>query len=162
MVIIQVELIIRSLLMGKLLLTGLFKPTLRAGLFGLLIVFSSSGIAWTLGSNLHDAFPDLTPHEVSSLITDDQTYIYDVNTISYRTAKGIVPGAITLKNYNYNTTKKLPTDKDAKLVFYCSNTYCTSAPLAAKNAQEAGYTDVNVMAVGIDGWLAAGFKTEIY
>jgi rhodanese-related sulfurtransferase len=54
----------------------------------------------------------------------------------------------------------LPADKDATLVFYCSNVLCRKAPNAARRAESMGYRRVQVMSAGINGWLNENLPTE--
>ncbi len=70
-----------------------------------------------------------------------------------------MPGAANLDPADY-TEGDLPTDKNAKLVFYCSNPMCRKAPNAALRAKKMGYTNVQVMSAGIRGWLGAKLPTE--
>ena len=70
-----------------------------------------------------------------------------------------VPGAMHLDPAGY-VAGDLPPDRDAALVFYCSNPMCTKAPKAARRARDWGYEDVRVMAAGISGWLSAALPTE--
>jgi len=70
-----------------------------------------------------------------------------------------VPGALHLDPFTY-AEADLPADKDAPLVFYCSNFLCTKAPKAARRAKKLGYTHVRVMSAGITGWLSAALPTE--
>lgn len=86
--------------------------------------------------------------------------IFDVNNAGVRSKFGVIPGAVLLASSSQYDLSALPKDKATTLVFYCANTRCTAAPTAAKRAAEAGYTDVNVLHVGIAGWKDAGKKTD--
>lgn len=70
-----------------------------------------------------------------------------------------VPGATNLDPAAYKDSD-LPPDKNAVLVFYCSNPMCRKAPNAARRAKKMGYSNVMVMSAGISGWLAAKLPTE--
>ena len=70
-----------------------------------------------------------------------------------------VPGAVNIDPVRY-CDRDLPTDKDAVIVFYCSNFLCRKAPNAARRAEHMGFTNVYVMSAGIKGWLNAGFPVE--
>jgi len=74
-------------------------------------------------------------------------------------ARARVPGARALDAAAF-TERDLPLEKDALLVFYCSNPLCRKAPNAAKRATAMGYRQVRVMSAGISGWLAAGLPTQ--
>ena len=73
--------------------------------------------------------------------------------------KARVPGATNLDPAAYKDSD-LPPDKNAVLVFYCSNAMCRKAPNAARRAKKMGYSNVKVMSAGISGWLAAKLPTE--
>ena len=73
--------------------------------------------------------------------------------------KARVPGASHLDPADYKDSD-LPPDKNAVLVFYCSNPMCTKAPKAARRAKGMGYSNVQVMSAGISGWLAAKLPIE--
>jgi len=88
----------------------------------------------------------------------EQVTVVDVN--SHRSwLKARVPGAVNLDPENY-TDSDLPADKNAALVFYCSNPMCRKAPNAARRAKKIGYGNVQVMSAGITGWLAAKLPAE--
>ena len=88
-------------------------------------------------------------------------HIYDANNDKTRQKEGLIPGAVALPSpSHYDVATTLPADKSAKLVFYCANTGCMASHDAAKMAIKAGYTDVSVMADGIEGWKKAGKTSE--
>jgi rhodanese-related sulfurtransferase len=83
--------------------------------------------------------------------------VFDANSEQTRKNDGIIPGAKLLTSYDkYDVAGELPTDKTTKLVFYCANTKCTASHEAANRAIEAGFTNVNVMSDGIQGWKKSG------
>lgn len=85
----------------------------------------------------------------------------DANGQKTRETQGVIPGAVLLTSSSqYDVTKELPAQKDAKLVFYCANTKCSASEAAAKKAMQAGYTDVAVLPEGIAGWKQAGQPTS--
>lgn len=73
--------------------------------------------------------------------------------------KAHVPGASNLDPADYKDSD-LPPDKNAALVFYCSNMMCRKAPNAARRAEKMGYSNVHVMSAGISGWLSAKLPVE--
>lgn len=84
--------------------------------------------------------------------------VIDVNSRqSWTTAH--VPGAKNLDPTAYQESD-LPPEKNALVVFYCSNPLCMKAPNAARRAKTMGYSNVQVMSGGISGWLAAKLPTE--
>jgi len=97
------------------------------------------------------------PLELRSIISAGDVSVFDVNSRE-SWSKGHVPGARNLDPQAYRVTD-LPADKDATLVFYCSNTMCRKAPNAARRAKEMGYRNVKVMSAGIQGWRGKGLPT---
>jgi hypothetical protein len=49
--------------------------------------------------------------------------LLDANDVAFRAKNGIIPGARQLSSFNKYDFKELPSDKGAKLVFYCANTH---------------------------------------
>ena len=101
----------------------------------------------------------LSPDDLHRLTQNvEHVSVVDVNSRqSWLRAR--VPGAKNLDPAVYNDAD-LPPDKDAVLVFYCSNPMCRKAPNAARQAKKIGYSNVHVMSAGISGWLAAKLPTE--
>lgn len=93
----------------------------------------------------------LSCDDVNKLRTEGRVAVFDVNASS-RWAAAHVPGAPNLDPVNFSAGD-LPEAKDSQLVFYCSNFMCRKAPLAARRAKAMGYTNVQVMSAGIQGWL---------
>ena len=103
-------------------------------------------------------FKTVSPNALHQLMQARQVTVIDVNSHrSWMTAH--VPGALHLDPANYEDSD-LPSDKQSTLVFYCSNPICRKAPNAARRARKLGYLDVQVMAAGITGWLAAKLPTQ--
>jgi len=84
--------------------------------------------------------------------------VVDVNSCQ-SWSKAHVPGALHLDPTAFSASD-LPADRQAALVFYCSNPMCRKAPGAARRAKAMGYADVSVLSAGIRGWLAAGLPVE--
>jgi rhodanese-related sulfurtransferase len=100
----------------------------------------------------------LSPADVQRLLQDGKARVYDVNS-DPSWHKAHVPGAVHLDSEGYGAAD-LPADKEAALVFYCSNPLCRKAPIAAKRAKAMGHGNVRVMSAGISGWISAGLPTE--
>jgi rhodanese-related sulfurtransferase len=100
----------------------------------------------------------ISPGELQQLVQSKQVTVIDVNS-SQSWQKAHVPGALNLDPLNFSAGD-LPQDKDAGLVFYCSNPLCRKAPNAARRAKGMGYGNVKVMSAGISGWLAANMPSE--
>lgn len=100
----------------------------------------------------------ISPRERHDLMRNESVTAVDVNPRgSWVEAR--VPGALNLDPVGFDDGD-LPSDKDAALVFYCSNVMCAKAPRAARRAATMGYRHVHVMSAGIRGWLHAALPTE--
>ena len=54
--------------------------------------------------------------------SDAHAHIFDANHHALRVRAGMIPGARPLTSYdNYNVADELPSNKSAKLVFYCAD-----------------------------------------
>jgi len=100
----------------------------------------------------------ISPEALHQIIGDERVTIVDVNA-PQSWAANRVPGAIHLDPLAY-AEEDLPADKDAIVVFYCSNFMCRKAPNAGRRAKQMGYRDVRVMSAGITGWLNAKLPAE--
>lgn len=119
-----------------------------------LAILALSSVLWA-----KDNFKLIHTNDLSTLLSskNEKLVVYDVNGEKTRKEDGVIPGAKLLSSPNkFDVAKELPAAKDSKLVFYCANTKCTASHMAAERAFENGYTDVNVMADGIQGWKKAG------
>ena len=86
--------------------------------------------------------------------------LLDANGAQTRAKLGVIPGARLLSSsLTYDVNLELPRDRTSKLVFYCATSRCSAAPKAAQRALDAGFTDVNVLSVGVKGWADAGSET---
>ncbi len=100
----------------------------------------------------------ISPADLHQLIREGAVRTIDVNSPgSWSQAR--VPGAVNLDPAGFGPAD-LPADREALLVFYCSNPLCTKAPKAALRARKLGYENVRVMSAGIKGWLGERLPTE--
>lgn len=99
----------------------------------------------------------ISPGDLHQAMQERPMAVFDVNS-RLRWLEARVPGARHLDPAGY-TDRDLPAEKDATMVFYCSNPLCRKAPLAARRARQMGYGNVTVMSAGISGWLAARLPT---
>ena len=102
--------------------------------------------------------PELTVEEVSELIEDRRVVLFDTNP-RRRWASGHLPGAINVDPGEFGE-RDLPHDRNAMLVFYCSDPTCSASRHAAKRALKLGFAHVFTMPAGIRGWMAAGKSVE--
>lgn len=89
---------------------------------------------------------------------EPNTYLLDANTPEVRNQYGYIPGAIAINVENW--TKKLPADKNARLLFYCLNRLCFASSEAALIAINLGYKNTFVMLDGIEKWILDGNEVE--
>jgi rhodanese-related sulfurtransferase len=109
--------------------------------------------AWLMG------LKTLSPDGLHRLMQEHaQVVVIDVNS-RQSWMQAHVPGASNLDPIAYKDSD-LPPDKNAMLVFYCSNPMCMKAPNAARRAKKIGYSKVHVLSAGISGWLAEKLPTE--
>jgi len=100
----------------------------------------------------------ISPADLQRRMRTERITVIDVNGRQSWLAAH-VPGAVNLDPAAF-TEADLPKNKDAVLVFYCSNLFCRKAPNAARRAESFGYTNVHVMSAGISGWLSANLLTD--
>ncbi len=104
-------------------------------------------------------FKDIELADLKAAIADKSVTVIDVNgTESYK--EGHIPGAIDYTEVKGELASKLPADKDALIVAYCGSEKCGAYKRAAKEAKEAGYTNVQHFKPGLAGWKAAGEELE--
>jgi len=89
----------------------------------------------------------VTKDEVKSMIADGSVMLIDARDADAYAA-GHIDGAINF------ASAKLPTDKNAKLIFYCGGVKCPAAGKAARKAMAEGYTNVMVFHGGWAEWSA--------
>ena len=106
-----------------------------------------------------EPFGRLTVDQVNADIAKKDAFIFDNNSKeSY--ASGHVPGAKWVA-FDKVAASDLPSDKNAKLVFYCGNEQCMACHKAATTALNLGYKNVFIMPAGIMGWKKANQKVEV-
>jgi rhodanese-related sulfurtransferase len=109
-------------------------------------------MAWLMG------LKNISPAVLHERMQQGPLFVFDVNSrASWQKAR--VPGARHLDPVAWLDTD-LPADKDASLVFYCSNPMCRKAPNAARRAKQLGHANTHVLSAGISGWLSANLPTE--
>ena len=100
----------------------------------------------------------IAPRALHEAMQREAVVVIDVNSPqSWSAAR--VPGARHLDPVRFDAAD-LPDDKNARIVFYCSNFLCRKAPTAARQAAALGYARVEVMSAGIKGWIDAALPIE--
>jgi rhodanese-related sulfurtransferase len=102
--------------------------------------------------------PVISPKNLHVRMQAEAVLVIDVNPEA-RWHAARVPGARHLDPVAFSAGD-LPADREAVMVFYCSNPLCRKAPNAARRAKAMGYRNVYVMSAGISGWLDASLPTE--
>ncbi len=98
------------------------------------------------------------PATLHRRLQSERIAVFDVNSRgSWERAR--VPGARHLDPQAF-LESDLPSERAHPLVFYCSNPLCRKAPNAARRARKMGFSEVEVLAAGISGWVAAGLPVE--
>lgn len=106
-------------------------PSLNGALaFVIVIAIASSAFAFDIGKILNnkpkepDKFAIIRVDRLTSLMADSNSHvnIYDANGWGLRSRAGVIPGAHLLTSDDkYDVATELPSDKSAKLVFYCAD-----------------------------------------
>lgn len=124
-------------------------------LSALLLALGLTGLALAASSK----FAAISHQDLVAAIAAKQVTLLDVNgTDSFQ--EGRIPGAIDFTAQEKKLAALLPKDKQALIVAYCGNEYCSAYMAAAAAAKELGYTNVKHYAPGIDGWKKSGAKIE--
>jgi len=77
-----------------------------------------------LAAEPKEKFRFIDVSELESMQKDprSQVTVLDANDAEYREKNGVIPGAKLLSSFDdYDVKKELPPDRNAPLVFYCSN-----------------------------------------
>lgn len=75
---------------------------------------------------------------------------------------GHIPGAINIPDSQFDKmTDRLPTDKNALLVFYCEGPECILSHKSAARAEALGYTNIKVYPNGFPEWKAKGMNIAV-
>ena len=98
--------------------------------FVVVVAIASSAFAFDIGKILNnkpkepDKFSIIRVDRLASLMADSNSHvnIYDANGWGLRSRAGVIPGAHLLTSDDkYDVASELPSDKSAKLVFYCAD-----------------------------------------
>lgn len=98
--------------------------------------------------------PVLSLDEVETRLSQPGVHVFDANPLEMY-ERGHLPGAKWV-DFDKVSAADLPSDKQATLIFYCANEWCTASHESAKLASALGYTKVYLMPRGIIGWKKAG------
>jgi rhodanese-related sulfurtransferase len=75
-----------------------------------------------------------------------------------RFQEGNIPTAVNLPFPSFDKlVDKLPKDKGALIIYYCSGKTCNMSPGSFRKAQSLGYTNVKVFVDGMPGWYSRNY-----
>jgi rhodanese-related sulfurtransferase len=76
-----------------------------------------------------------------------------------RFKEGAIPTAVSLPfpEFDKVAAERLPADKGALVVFYCSGLTCNMSPGSLQKAKALGYTNAKVFPEGMPAWYGAGY-----
>jgi len=84
-------------------------------------------------------------------------FLFDSRPLS-RFQEGAIPTAVNLPFPAFDKNiEKLPKDKSALVIFYCSGITCSMSPGSAAKAKALGYTNIKVYRDGVPGWSEKNF-----
>jgi len=79
-------------------------------------------------------------------------FLYDSRP-KVRFIEGAIPTAVSLPYPEFDKNlDKLPKDKHALIIFYCSGVTCNMSPGSAEKAKKLGYTNIKVYKEGMPAW----------
>jgi rhodanese-related sulfurtransferase len=108
------------------------------------------------------ATAEISVDELATMMEARTVTVVDANNQETRQKFGVIPGAVILSSYETYDVSELPADKTTALVFYCANTQCSASHTAAAKATAAGYSNVKVLPVGVQGWKDAGRELQTF
>lgn len=122
-------------------------------------LFIALGLAAGVAIAGSSKVPDISHSDLQAALQAKAVTVLDVNgSDSFK--EGRIPGAIDFIAQKAQLAALLPQDKNALVVAYCGNEYCSAYLAAATAAMELGYKNVKHYSPGIDGWKKSGAKLE--
>ncbi len=108
--------------------------------------------------------PDMviTTGEIEKLVAGGpdkgSSYLFDSRPLP-RFKEGAIVTAVSLPYPTFDTqVDKLPADKNALIIFYCSGPTCNMSPGSADKAKKLGYRNVKVYIDGMPAWSKKNFS----
>jgi hypothetical protein len=105
------------------------KPAAILAVIGAIIIVAIPAIATDIGSIINnkpeqDSFQLIHVDDLAKLMADPNAHVhvFDADGPQVRNTEGMIPGARPLSSdSHYDVAEELPSNKNAKLVFYCHN-----------------------------------------
>ena len=98
----------------------------------------------------------ITTSEIEKLVSkgpDKGAYFLFDSRPAARFIEGAIPTAVNLPYPAFDKNlDKLPKDKNALIIFYCSGVTCNMSPGSAEKAKKLGYTNIKVYKDGMPAW----------
>jgi len=101
-------------------------------------------------------YRDITAPELKAMMAEEDIFLVDTHIPEQRHIKG-TDEVIPFNEIEANL-ERFPSDKNAKIVVYCRSG--SMSAVASKTLVELGYTDVNNLLGGANGWMKQGFEFE--
>jgi rhodanese-related sulfurtransferase/uncharacterized protein YndB with AHSA1/START domain len=112
-------------------------------------------LRFTLGYARSWQIPTLSAADLRVRMERPEVFVFDANRVTLW-ERGHLPQAVFVGQEDI-PVDRLPSDKDAELVFYCRDTMCLTAYLSAAQARTLGYPNTFVMEGGRQAWAESGF-----
>lgn len=117
-------------------------------------------LVFTLGSRTGDeageqkAWTDVSPEQLAGMLAGEDRFVVNVH-VPY---EGEIPGTDAFIPYDEIGARlsELPSDRDAEIVLYCRSGRMSLE--AARTLVAEGYTSVDNLVGGFEGWEAAGYE----
>ncbi|MEI7816703.1 MAG: rhodanese-like domain-containing protein, partial [Desulfuromonadales bacterium] len=105
----------------------------------------------------------ITTAEIEKLVAKGPAkgayFLYDSRPTA-RFIEGAIPTAVSLPYPEFDKNlDKLPKDKNALVIFYCSGVTCNMSPGSADKAKKLGYTNLKVYKDGMPAWYEKSYAS---
>lgn len=130
---------------------------MRTKTFLLVLIFSATFVVSAIGAS-NNSYGIIDTNGLKTLIESgaEITVVDARNPEEYEEVHIKEAISIPVKKWN-EFVHLLPTDKSAKIVFYCNGVKCGKSKKAAQKALDIGYNNVHVYAEGMPVWEEMGF-----
>ena len=89
-----------------------------------------------------------------SIPMPENVMLIDARPYKSKYINGHIPGAVSIPYSQFDKNiEKLPKDKETLLIFYCGGPACKLSHKSAKKAENLGYKNIKVYALGFPDWI---------